>query len=220
MQTNTTPISQLGEFGLIRHLTMPFEIKNKNVVKGIGDDCAVIDNGTDKYTLISTDILTEGIHFDLMYTPLKHLGYKAVVANVSDICAMNGKPLYITVSMALSSKYTVEAMEEIYTGIRLACDKYKVELIGGDTTSSLKGLFLSITVVGEVEKEKVVYRSGAKVNDLICASGDLGAAFIGLQLLEREKQLFIEHPRHCHRFRKSSLHFRAAIKARSPIGYS
>ena len=190
----TTPISKLGEFGLIKHLTENFETKNKSVIKGVGDDCAVIDNGTDKFTLVSTDILAEGIHFDLMYTPLKHLGYKAVAVNLSDIYAMNGKPLYITVSMALSSKYTVEAISEIYEGMKAACEKYGVDLIGGDTTSSLKGLFLSITLIGEVEKEKVVYRSGAKPKDLICCSGDLGAAFMGLQLLEREKQVFIAYP--------------------------
>ena len=194
MEQKTTAISQLGEFGLIHLLTKDFENHNKNVIKGVGDDCAVIDNGTDKYTLISTDILAEGIHFDLMYTPLKHLGYKAVAVNVSDICAMNGKAEYITVSMSLSSKYTVEAMEELYSGIKLACEKYNVELIGGDTTSSLKGMFLSITVIGSVEKEKVAYRSGAKPKELICCSGDLGAAYMGLQLLEREKQIFKAHP--------------------------
>ncbi|MEY2828954.1 MAG: hypothetical protein RIQ33_812 [Bacteroidota bacterium] len=194
MEQKTTPISAIGEFGLIHQVTNQFEIKNKNIVKGIGDDCAVIDNGTDKYTLISTDILAEGIHFDLVYSPLKHLGYKAVAVNVSDICAMNGKAEYITVSMALSSKYTVEAIEELYSGIQLACEKYGVELVGGDTTSSLKGMFLSITVVGSVEKNKIAYRGGAKPKELICCSGDLGAAFMGLQLLEREKQVFMAHP--------------------------
>jgi thiamine-monophosphate kinase len=194
MEQKTTPISAIGEFGLINQVTNSFEIKNENIIKGIGDDCAVIDNGTDNYTLISTDILAEGIHFDLVYTPLKHLGYKAVAVNVSDICAMNGKAEYITVSMALSSKYSVEAIEELYSGIQMACEKYGVELIGGDTTSSLKGMFLSITVIGSVAKDKVVYRSGAKSKELICCSGDLGAAFMGLQLLEREKQVFMAHP--------------------------
>ncbi len=190
----TTPISKLGEFGLINHLTENFETKNKSVIKGVGDDCAVIEKDAENYFLVSTDILAEGIHFDLVYTPLKHLGYKAVVVNLSDVYAMNGKPLYITVSMALSSKYTVEAISEIYEGMKAACEKCGVDLIGGDTTSSLKGLFLSITVIGEVAKEKVVYRNGAKPKDLICVSGDLGAAFMGLQLLEREKQVFIAHP--------------------------
>ncbi|MFM2226566.1 MAG: thiamine-phosphate kinase [Bacteroidota bacterium] len=194
MQQKTTPISQIGEFGLINQITSTFEIKNKNVIKGIGDDCAVIDNGTENYTLISTDILAEGIHFDLMYTPLTHLGYKAVAVNVSDVCAMNGKAEYITVSLSISSKYSVEAIEELYSGIQMACEKYNVELIGGDTTSSLKGMFISITVIGSVSKEKIAYRSGAKPKELICCSGDLGAAYMGLQLLEREKQVYLSHP--------------------------
>lgn len=191
----TTPIAQLGEFGLIDHLTKNFPPQDNRIIKGIGDDCAVIETGSDThYELVTTDILAEGIHFDLAYTPLKHLGYKSVVVNLSDIYAMNGTPKYITVSVAISSKYTVEAMEEFYTGMYLACQNYGVEMIGGDTTSSLKGLFVSITAIGEVEKDKVVYRNGAKLNDLICVSGDLGAAFMGLQLLEREKQIFKEHP--------------------------
>jgi thiamine-monophosphate kinase len=194
-KVTTTSIASLGEFGLIDHLTKNFTAKNPQVIKSVGDDCAVIDTGNaTHFQLITTDILTEGIHFDITYTPLKHLGYKAVVANLSDIYAMNGKPLYITVAIAISSKYTVEAIEEIYKGMYLACEQYKVDLIGGDTTSSLKGLFISITAVGEVEKDKVVYRNGAKENDLICVSGDLGAAFMGLQLLEREKSIFREHP--------------------------
>ncbi len=191
----TTSIAQLGEFGLIDHLTANFAAKNPNVIQSIGDDCAVLETGNPThYQVVTTDILTEGIHFDLTYTPLKHLGYKAVVANVSDIYAMNGTPQYITVSVAISSKYTVEAMEEIYKGMYLACERYGVDLIGGDTTSSLKGLYISITAIGSVEKTKVAYRSGAKANQLICVSGDLGAAFMGLQLLEREKQIFREHP--------------------------
>jgi thiamine-monophosphate kinase len=190
-----TSIANLGEFGLIDHLTKNFSAKNPQVIKSVGDDCAVIDTGNPThYQLITTDILTEGIHFDVVYTPLKHLGYKAVVANVSDIYAMNGTPQYITVSIAISSKYSVEAVEEIYKGMYLACERYGIDLIGGDTTSSLKGLFISITAIGTIEKEKVAYRSGAKENDLICVSGDLGAAFMGLQLLEREKRVFKEHP--------------------------
>ncbi len=189
-----TPISALGEFGLIEHLTKNFSSKNEKLIKGIGDDCAVIDTGAELLQIITTDMLAEGIHFDIMYTPLKHLGYKAAALNFSDIYAMNGQPKYITVSLALSSKYTVEAVEEIYKGIYLACEKYGVELIGGDTISSLKGLYINITAIGEVAKDKVTYRSGAKENDLICVSGDLGAAFMGLQILEREKQVFLEFP--------------------------
>ena len=191
--TNTTPISKLGEFGLIDHLTKNIKLKNKNTIKGVGDDAAVIDMG-DKYQLVSTDLLVEGVHFDLAYTPLKHLGYKAVAVNVSDICAMNGNAKQITLGLAMSNRFTVEAIDELYAGIYLACEHYGVDLVGGDTTSSTAGLMISVTVLGEVEKENVVYRSGAKVNDLVICTGDLGAAYLGLQLLNREKEMFKENP--------------------------
>ena len=190
---NTTPISKLGEFGLIDHLTKNIKVKNASSIKGIGDDAAVIDMG-DKYQLISTDLLVEGVHFDLSYMPLKHLGYKSVAVNVSDICAMNGVAKQITLGLAMSNRFTVEALDEFYEGIRLACEHYGVDLIGGDTTSSTSGLMISVTVIGEVEKENVVYRNGAKVNDLVICTGDLGAAYLGLQLLNREKEMFKENP--------------------------
>ncbi|MCB0408657.1 MAG: thiamine-phosphate kinase [Flavobacteriales bacterium] len=185
-------ISELGEFGLIHHLTDKIKLTNKSSIKGIGDDAAVLEY-KNKQVLVSTDMLVEGIHFDLLYTPLKHLGYKAVTTNLSDIYAMNGTPKQITVSMAVSNRISVEALEELYEGMLLACEIYGVDLIGGDTTSSLSGLVLSITVIGEAEKKDVVYRNGAKENDLICVSGDLGGAFMGLQLLEREKKIFNEN---------------------------
>jgi thiamine-monophosphate kinase len=188
-----TELSELGEFGLIKHLTKDLEIRQENTVKGVGDDAAVIDRG-DYFELISTDMLVEGVHFDMSYTPLKHLGYKAVAVNLSDICAMNGKPTHITVSLAVSSRFPVEAIDQLYDGIKLACEKYEVDLIGGDTTSSLTGLIISITVIGSVAKDSVAYRSGAKENDLICISGDLGAAYIGLQILEREKLVWKDSP--------------------------
>ena len=190
---NTTPISQLGEFGLIDHLTKNIKLKNENTIKGVGDDAAVIDMG-DKYQLVSTDLLVEGVHFDLGYMPLKHLGYKSVAVNVSDICAMNGDAKQITVGLAMSNRFTVEALDELYAGIYLACEHYGVDLVGGDTTSSTSGLMISVTVLGEVEKENVVYRSGAKINDLVICTGDLGAAYLGLQLLNREKEMFNENP--------------------------
>ena len=190
----TTPISDLGEFTLIDHLTKNLTIKNVSTIKGVGDDAAVIDMG-DKYQLVSTDLLVEGVHFDLAYTPLKHLGYKAVAVNVSDICAMNGEAKQITVGLALSNRFSVEALEELYIGINLACKKYGVDLVGGDTTSSTSGLMISITAIGEVEKDSITYRSGAKVNDLLVVSGDLGAAYLGLQLLKREKEIFVENPK-------------------------
>ena len=190
---NTTPISKLGEFGLIDHLTKNIKVKNASSVKGIGDDAAVIDIG-DKYQLISTDLLVEGVHFDLSYMPLKHLGYKSVAVNVSDICAMNGVAKQITLGLAMSNRFTVEALDEFYEGIRLACEHYGVDLVGGDTTSSTSGLMISVTIIGEVEKENVVYRNGAKVNDLVICTGDLGAAYLGLQLLNREKEMFKENP--------------------------
>ena len=187
---NRTPLSKLGEFGLINHLSKDFELKNETSIFGIGDDCAVIDVGH-HFQLLTTDMLIEGVHFDLTYTPLKHLGYKSVVVNLSDIYAMNGLPRQITVSIALSNRFTLEAVEELYEGIRLACTAYNVDLVGGDTTSSTSGLCLSITAVGEVAKDKIVYRSGAKEHDLIVVSGDLGSAYLGLQILNREKQVFV-----------------------------
>lgn len=188
-----TELTELGEFGLIDHLAAGIKLKNASSVKGIGDDAAVIDSG-DVYTLVSTDLLVEGVHFDLTYTPLKHLGYKSATVNFSDICAMNGVPQQLTVGIAVSNRFSLEAVEEIYSGIRLACDKYNVDLVGGDTTSSKSGLFLSLTVIGTVPKNEVVYRSTANENDLICVSGDLGSAYAGLLLLEREKAVYTANP--------------------------
>ncbi len=188
-----TSLSQLGEFGLIDHLTNQFEITQASTLKGIGDDAAVLDF-VDKKIVVSTDLLIEGVHFDLAYMPLKHLGYKAVVVNVSDICAMNAKPSQITVSVAVSNRFPLEALEELFAGINLAAKTYKVDVIGGDTTSSQKGLILSITAIGEASAEELVYRNGAKANDLLVVSGDLGAAYMGLQVLEREKQVFQVNP--------------------------
>lgn len=184
-----TEIATLGEFGLIRHLTKAITLRNKSTLKGVGDDAAVLDY-RDKQTLVTTDLLLEGVHFDLTYTPLKHLGYKAAVVNFSDIYAMNGQPKQITVSVGISKRFAVEDLEELYAGIMLACDVYSVDLVGGDTSSSLTGLTLSLTCIGEGETGKIVYRDGAKDTDLICVSGDLGAAYMGLQLLEREKNVF------------------------------
>lgn len=187
--SSRTEIATLGEFGLIRHLTEDIKLKNESTLKGVGDDAAVLDY-QDKLTLVTTDLLLEGVHFDLTYVPLKHLGYKSAVVNFSDIYAMNGYPRQITVSIGLSKRFSVEDMEELYSGIRLACDVYGVDLVGGDTSASLTGLSISITCIGEGEKGKVVYRNGAHETDLICVSGDLGAAYMGLQLLEREKRVF------------------------------
>lgn len=187
--TKKTEISSLGEFALIRHLTDKIELKNTSSLKGIGDDAAVLDY-KDKQVLVTTDLLLEGIHFDLMYVPLKHLGYKAAVVNFSDIYAMNGIPRQITVSLGISQRFAVEDLEDLYEGIKLACHVYGVDLVGGDTSASLTGLTISITCIGEAEKEKVVCRNGAEDTDLICVSGDLGAAYMGLQLLEREKKVF------------------------------
>lgn len=188
-----TNLEELGEFGLIDRLTNNIKIKNTSTLKGIGDDAAVIESGNG-VKVISTDMLVEGVHFDVTYMPLKHLGYKAVMVNLSDIYAMNAIPEQITVSIAVSSRYSIEALEEIYTGIKTACDFYKVDLVGGDTTSSLAGLMISITAVGSAPHDKIVYRSGAKEHDLICMSGDIGGAYMGLQVLEREKSVFKEHP--------------------------
>lgn len=187
--TSRTELSSLGEFGLIKHLTRFIELKNESSVKGVGDDAAVIDY-KNKLTVVSTDMLVEGVHFDLTYVPLKHLGYKAVVVNLSDIYAMNASPKQITVSVAISNRFSLEAMEELYAGMNLACEKYGIDIVGGDTTSSTSGLIISITALGEAEKNDIVYRNGAKETDLICVSGDLGGAYMGLQLLEREKEVF------------------------------
>lgn len=188
-----TDVNTLGEFGLIEHLTRDFPILQPSTVKGVGDDAAVIENGP-FCTVVSTDMLVEGIHFDLAYVPLKHLGYKSVVVNLSDIYAMNAFPRQITVSVALSNRFSVEALEELYAGIRAACDAYQVDLVGGDTTSSPKGLTISITAIGQCEKNKLTYRNGARPGDLICITGDVGAAYLGLQILEREKRIFMENP--------------------------
>jgi thiamine-monophosphate kinase len=188
-----TNIEQLGEFGLIDHLTKQIKLKQTSSLKGIGDDAAVIDFGGKK-ALISTDMLLEGIHFDLAYTPLKHLGYKAVQVNLSDIYAMNGIATQVTVSIGISSKFPLEAVEEFYEGIYLACGKFNVDLVGGDTTSSRQGLVISVTSIGYAEEKDITYRNTANEGDLICVSGDLGGAYVGLQLLEREKQIYIENP--------------------------
>lgn len=192
-QEPRTEIGALGEFGLIKVLTSRFKDKQDNTLKGIGDDAAVLKYN-DTCIVVTTDMLVEGIHFDLMYVPLKHLGYKAVVVNLSDVFAMNAQPKQITVSMAISNRFSVEALEEIYEGIRHACDVFEVDLVGGDITSSTSGLVLSITAIGEAKETELVYRSGAKPGDVICVSGDLGAAYLGLQLMEREKQIFLESP--------------------------
>lgn len=188
-----TSLSELGEFKLIELLTKQVEIHHKDTIKGVGDDCAVIDKSK-LQTLVTTDLLVEGIHFDLSYMPLKHLGYKAVMVNLSDVYAMNGMAKQITVSIAVSNRFTLEALEELYAGIHLACKNYQVDLVGGDTTSSTKGMLISITAIGEAEKEDIVYRKGAKPQDLIVVTGDLGAAYLGLQVLEREKQVFEVNP--------------------------
>ncbi len=194
MDNNTrTDVNSLGEFGLIEHLTRGFEIQHPSTIKGIGDDAAVLDYAP-LCTVVSTDLLVEGIHFDLAYTPLKHLGYKAVSVNVSDIYAMNAAPKHITVSIAISNRFSVEALDELYAGIHAACAHYQVDLIGGDTTSSPKGLTISVTAIGQAEKHQLVYRDGAKPGDLICITGDVGAAYLGLQILEREKRIWAEHP--------------------------
>ncbi len=187
-----TELKELGEFQLIEALTKDVQLYHKSTIKGIGDDAAIIDAG-DKAMVVTTDMLMEGIHFNLVYTPLRHLGYKAAIVNFSDIYAMNAKPKQMVVSLAVSGKFTLETLQELYAGLKLACDTYQVDLVGGDTTSSMTGMAISITVIGETEKDKVTYRSGAKVNDLICVSGDLGAAYLGLQILERENKLFEQH---------------------------
>tara|TARA_B110000483_G_scaffold80377_1_gene99983 strand:+ start:5798 stop:6835 length:1038 start_codon:yes stop_codon:yes gene_type:complete len=194
MSEKHTPLSSLGEFGLIDHLTNSFETKQQSTIKGIGDDAAVI-NHEGLCTVLSTDLLIEGVHFDLSFMPLKHLGYKAVVVNLSDIYAMNASPSQITISLAISNRFSVEALDELYAGIKHACDTYGVDLVGGDTTSSSTGLSISVTAVGAAKKKDLVYRNGAKEGDFICVSGELGGAYIGLQLLNREKEVFLENPK-------------------------
>lgn len=189
-----TELTNLGEFGLIQRISKNFTNINPSTKLGIGDDAAVIDTGNNRYTLISTDMLLEGVHFDLSYMPLRHLGYKAVAINVADIAAMNGLPEQITVSIGISNRFSLEAIDEFYAGVKLACESYKVDLVGGDTSSSRSGLVISVTAVGSVAKNKIVYRSGAKPNDILCVTGDLGAAYLGLQVLEREKQVFLSNP--------------------------
>jgi thiamine-monophosphate kinase len=192
--TSRTELSELGEFGLIRHLTQHITLNHESSVKGVGDDAAVIDNHG-LHTVVTTDMLVEGVHFDLTYVPLKHLGYKSVVVNLSDIYAMNAQPRQIVVSLAISSRFSLEAVEELYAGILLACNKYNVDLVGGDTSTSLTGLVISITAIGVAKKEEIVYRDGAKESNLLCVSGDLGGAYMGLQVLEREKSIFKENPK-------------------------
>lgn len=187
-------ISSFGEFGLIDHLTSFFKVNHSDTLKAVGDDAAVIDIGNDKALLISVDQMVEGVHFDLSYFPLKHLGYKAITTAISDIAAMNAIPTGVLVSIAMSNRFSLEAVEEIYKGMQLACEKYKVDLLGGDTSSSQKGLIINVTAIGKQEKKSIVYRKGAKANDLICVTGDLGAAYMGLQLLEREKQVYLANP--------------------------
>ena len=188
-----TDVNTLGEFGLIEHLTKHFPITHKSTIKGVGDDAAVID-AEGQQIVVGTDMLVEEIHFDLAYTPLKHLGYKAVVVNLSDIYAMNATARQITVSIAISNKYSVEALDELYAGIKLACEKYNVDLVGGDTTSTNRGMVISITAIGTAKGTDIVYRNSAKPGDLICITGDLGAAYLGLQILEREKMVWLENP--------------------------
>ncbi len=190
-QEKKTSISTLGEFGLIDHLTKDIKLIHKSTVKGVGDDAAVLRYPEDE-VVVTTDLLLEGVHFNLIYTPLQHLGYKSVVVNLSDVCAMNAIPQQITVSLGISSRFSLEDIELLYDGISLACKTYGVDLIGGDTSSSMTGLTISITAIGKVKESKVVHRSGAKINDLICVTGDLGASYLGLQLLERERKIFEE----------------------------
>ncbi|MEY3965048.1 MAG: hypothetical protein RL263_217 [Bacteroidota bacterium] len=191
--SDRTELSQLGEFGLIQHLTQHFENQQKSTLLGVGDDAALIKIGS-KIAVWSTDIMLEGVHFDLSYTPLKHLGFKAIATNVSDVCAMNGKATQVLVSVALSNRFSLEAIEELYLGMKIACEKYQVDLVGGDTSTSRSGLVINVTVLGEVDSKKITKRSGAKPGDLLVVSGDLGGAYMGLQILEREKKVFIDHP--------------------------
>lgn len=187
-------IESLGEFGLINHLTAPFNTSNSSTIFGVGDDCAVINRDELTYTLVSSDVFLENIHFDLMYVPLKHLGYKAISASISDVYAMNGTAEQVVVSLGVSSRFPLEAIEELYEGIKRACDQFQVDLVGGDTSSSSKGLMLSISAIGKVDKSNIAYRKGAKPNDIIMVSGDLGRPYLGLQILEREKSVFLANP--------------------------
>ncbi len=189
-----TPISSLGEFGLIAHLTRKFPIRRAGTIKAVGDDAAVVRPETGKVQVYSTDLLIEGVHFDLAYMPLQHLGYKAVAVNVSDIAAMNAQPIGITVSIGVSSRFPVEALEEFYVGVAFACEKYGIDLLGGDTTSSRQGLVISVTAFGEVDEKKLAYRSGAQPKDLVCVSGDVGAAYAGFLVLDREKEVYLTNP--------------------------
>lgn len=189
-----TPISELGEFGLIEHLTKQFDIKQKTTVKGVGDDAAVLACDSEQQLVVTTDLLVEGVHFDLGYMPLKHLGYKAIMVNLSDVYAMNANASQVTVSIALSNRFPVEAVEELYAGIHAACTMYGVDMVGGDTTSSTTGLVISVTAMGTAHPKDIVYRSGAKPSDLLVMTGDIGAAYLGLQVLEREKQVFQVNP--------------------------
>lgn len=193
MSEQRTEISSLGEFGLIEHLTRNIELQNASSIVGVGDDAAVIDH-FGKQTVITTDLLIEGVHFDLIYTPLKHLGYKSVIVNLSDVYAMNATPTQITLSLGISNRFSVEALDEFYEGVYAACEKYGVDLIGGDTASSQKGFIISVTAIGEVTPDKYVKRSGAQKGDLLCVSGDLGGSYVGLLFLEREKKIFLENP--------------------------
>lgn len=208
-----TDISKLGEFGLIHHLTDNIKIKNESTLKGVGDDCAVL-HYPDSEVLVTTDMLMEGVHFDLTYIDLQHLGYKSAMVNISDIFAMNGTPRQLTVSIALSKRFKVEDMEEFYSGLRMACDKWGVDIVGGDTTSSYTGLAISITCIGEARKEDIVYRNGAKDTDLICVTGDLGAAYMGLQLLEREKSVYYQQVDEAHK--KNDKHALEELKGFQP----
>jgi len=193
MSEKRTELSSIGEFGLIDHIRQQVTIRHATSLKGIGDDAAIISAGEESL-VVSTDMLLEGVHFDLSYMPLQHLGYKSVAVNVSDIAAMNAKPEQIVISLGISNRFSLEAVDALYEGIRAACNSYNVDLVGGDTSSSVSGLIISITAIGRVSKDKVVQRSGAKVNDIICVTGDLGAAYVGLQVLEREKQVFLTNP--------------------------
>lgn len=188
-----TEIAQLGEFGLIEHLTKNINLKSEHSLKGIGDDAAVLDS-LGKKMLVSTDLLLEHVHFDLSYVPLRHLGYKAIMVNLSDICAMNARPVQVTVSIGISSRFSLEAVEELYSGMMIACERYGIDLVGGDTSSSQQGLVISVTSIGYADEAQIAYRSGAAVNDLLCVTGDLGGAYMGLQVLEREKQVFLANP--------------------------
>lgn len=211
-----TQISEIGQFGLIDRLTSEFPIRNASTVRGAGDDAAVIDAG-DRYMLLSTDLLLEGIHFDLVYFPLRHLGYKAAVAGITDILAMNGEPTQLTVSIGVSAKLCVEDLDELYAGIRCACEDYRVDLVGGDTTASVNGLAISVTAAGFVDKQRITYRSGAKVNDLVCITGDLGAAYMGLHLLEREKRAFAGNDSPQPQFEGYEYILRRQLKPTAPI---